>query len=67
VGGVPGAVSFAGLHPSFVGLYQLNVTLAANTPLGDAVAIVIEREGSQSSPNVTIAVQAAAAVTEGVN
>jgi uncharacterized protein (TIGR03437 family) len=68
VGGVPASVSFSGLHPSFVGLYQLNATLAGNTPLGDAVSIVIEREGSQSSPNVTMAVRAApAAAGQGGN
>jgi uncharacterized protein (TIGR03437 family) len=56
VGGIPANVSFAGLSPDFVGLYQVNAALAANTPLGDAVPITIQIGGQQSPADITIAV-----------
>jgi uncharacterized protein (TIGR03437 family) len=66
VGGIPANVSFSGLSPNFIGLYQVNATLAPDTPLGDAVPIVIEIGGTQSPPDITIAVSpAAAAAGEG--
>jgi uncharacterized protein (TIGR03437 family) len=37
-GGVPGAVSYAGLAPGMIGLYQFNVVVP-NTPPGDAVPV----------------------------
>jgi uncharacterized protein (TIGR03437 family) len=49
-----------------IGLYQVNATLAHDTPLGDAAPIVIEIGGTQSPPDITIAVSpAAAAATTG--
>jgi uncharacterized protein (TIGR03437 family) len=34
IGGVPATVSFSGLTPYWVGLYQINASLPANTPTG---------------------------------
>jgi uncharacterized protein (TIGR03437 family) len=60
IGGVPAQVVFAGLAPSFVGLYQVNVQVPTSTPTGDTVSLVVTmtgRNGAVSSPPVTIAVQ----------
>jgi uncharacterized protein (TIGR03437 family) len=43
-------VLFSGLAPGFVGLYQLNVTIPADAPLGDAVAMEIQVAGATSNP-----------------
>jgi uncharacterized protein (TIGR03437 family) len=68
VGGISAPVSFSGLSPNFVGLYQINATLGANTPVGVAVPITIEIGGQQSpSSDITIAVVGAAAVSEEPN
>lgn len=56
IGGVPATVTFSGLAPSFVGLYQVNAKVAAATPKGAAVPVVIEA-GGVTSNSVTIAVQ----------
>ncbi len=56
VEGVPAEVLFSGLAPGFVGLYQVNVRIAAATPAGDAVTLQIQI-GGQSSNMATIAVQ----------
>ena len=40
IGGVPATVIFSGLSPGSVGLYQVNVTLPANTPTGSQDLIV---------------------------
>jgi uncharacterized protein (TIGR03437 family) len=57
-GGVPVAasdVSFSGLAPSFVGLYQVNAKVPANAPTGDAVPVVINIGGINSN-TATVAV-----------
>jgi uncharacterized protein (TIGR03437 family) len=56
VGDIAANVSFAGLSPDFVGVYQVNATLGANTPLGNAVPITIQIGGQQSPADITIAV-----------
>jgi len=56
IGGVPAYVSFAGLAPGWVGLYQVNVQVPANAPVGDAVAVALS-VGGVASNQVTIAVQ----------
>lgn len=57
VGGVTApAPIFAGLSPGFVGLYQINVLVPANAPVGDAVPVVVTVGGLKSN-TVTIAVQ----------
>ena len=60
IGGVNAPVSFAGLAPSFVGLYQVNAQVPANSMTGDAVQLILTmtgQNGAASSPPVTIAVQ----------
>jgi uncharacterized protein (TIGR03437 family) len=56
IGGQPAVVSFSGLAPGFVGLYQVNVTVPANAPSGDAVTLVLTINGVVSN-TVTMAVQ----------
>jgi uncharacterized protein (TIGR03437 family) len=64
IGGQPATVSFAGLAPGFVGLYQVNAMVPLNAPSGDAVALVVTAgsgsgsgSGGAVSNSVTIAVQ----------
>jgi uncharacterized protein (TIGR03437 family) len=40
IGGVPAAVQFAGIPPGLVGVSQINVTVAPNTPSGSQQVIV---------------------------
>jgi uncharacterized protein (TIGR03437 family) len=49
-------VSFSGLVPGLVGLYQINLQVPANAPIGDAVPMIIVVGGSNSN-SVSIAVQ----------
>jgi uncharacterized protein (TIGR03437 family) len=56
IGGVPATPSFAGLAPGWVGLYQVNVQVPANAPVGDAVPVALSVGGAASN-QVTIAVQ----------
>jgi len=56
VGGVTAPVSFAGLSPSFVGLYQVNIRIPENAPTGAAVPVALSI-GGVSSNTVTIAVE----------
>ena len=56
IGGVPASVSFAGLAPGFVGLYQVNAVVPEGVVPGPAVAVVITQDGIASN-TVTIAVQ----------
>ena len=57
IGGVQAAVKFAGLAPGWVGLYQVNVQVPANTHVGDAVPVALSI-GGVASNQVTIAVGA---------
>jgi len=56
LGGVSVPVSFSGLAPTFVGLYQVNFQIPANAASGNAVALVLSI-GSVSSNTATIAIQ----------
>lgn len=56
VGGVSAPVTFAGLAPGFVGLYQVNVQVPESILGGDAVQLVLTAGGS-SSNTITIAVE----------
>jgi uncharacterized protein (TIGR03437 family) len=58
VGGVAATVSFSGLAPGAVGLYQVNVLVPAGVPAGAAVPVQISMEGTLSN-TVTVAVGAA--------
>jgi uncharacterized protein (TIGR03437 family) len=56
IGGMSAPVSFAGLAPGFVALYQVNALVPANAPTGSAVSLTIG-VGGVTSNSVTIAVQ----------
>jgi uncharacterized protein (TIGR03437 family) len=56
IGGQPAQVLFAGLAPTFAGLYQVNAIVPAGVAAGNAVPVVLQVAG-QASPPVTIAVK----------
>jgi uncharacterized protein (TIGR03437 family) len=56
IGSVPATVLFAGLSPQFVGVNQINVSLPAGTPTGNAVPIQLQVNGLTTSSSITIAV-----------
>jgi uncharacterized protein (TIGR03437 family) len=56
VGGVNASVTFSGLAPGYVGLYQVNVQVPAGAPSGDAVPVILSIGGAIAN-TVTIAVQ----------
>jgi uncharacterized protein (TIGR03437 family) len=56
IGGVAADVSFAGLAPGGVGLYQINATVPDGVASGGAVAVVASMSGVVSN-TVTVAVQ----------
>jgi uncharacterized protein (TIGR03437 family) len=49
-------VVFAGMTPQFVGVYQVNIVIAAGTPTGNSVPLQISMNGVTSRADVTIAV-----------
>lgn len=49
IGGASATVGFSGLAPGFVGLWQLNVLIPDNAPIGNAVPLVISFGGRSSS------------------
>jgi uncharacterized protein (TIGR03437 family) len=56
VGGASATVSFSGLAPGYVGLYQVNIQIPNNAPTGDAVQVNLSIGGVAANP-VTIALQ----------
>jgi uncharacterized protein (TIGR03437 family) len=56
IGGASATVSFSGLAPGYVGLYQLNAQVPADSLTGDAVPLTVS-VGNAVSNEVTIAVQ----------
>jgi uncharacterized protein (TIGR03437 family) len=56
IGGQSAPVTFAGLAPAFVGLYQVNAQVPQGVAPGNAVAVVLTVNGVASN-SVTIAVQ----------
>ena len=58
VGGMTAHVDFAGLSPQFPGVYQINITIPNNAPIGDAIPLQIQTpDGSVTSTDkVTIAI-----------
>jgi uncharacterized protein (TIGR03437 family) len=54
LGGIPAPVSFSGLTPRFIGLYQVNVQVPANVPPGSFLSISI---GGQLAPAVPLPTQ----------
>ena len=57
IGGVPAAVSFSGLVPGYLGLYQVIAQIPSNAPAGLAVPVTISL-GNATSNQVSIAVAA---------
>jgi minor extracellular serine protease Vpr len=51
IGGVPATVEFSGLTPNVVGLYQINLVVAQNTPTGDQ-QLVVTIGGASSRPSI---------------
>jgi uncharacterized protein (TIGR03437 family) len=58
IGGVNATPSFSGLAPGFLGLYQINVQVPPNAPIGPAVPLTISVGGTTSN-QATIAIAAA--------
>jgi uncharacterized protein (TIGR03437 family) len=56
IGGVNATVSYTGLAPGFVGLYQVNVQIPAGAGSGNAIPVVLSINGAMSNM-VTIAIQ----------
>jgi uncharacterized protein (TIGR03437 family) len=56
IGGKPAPVSFSGLAPGFVGLYQVNAQVPGSSDTGDAVPLVLTIGGAVSN-SATIAVR----------
>jgi uncharacterized protein (TIGR03437 family) len=56
IGGVPATPVYSVISPQFVGLNQIGVQVAANTPTGDTVPLQIQVNGVTTSNQVTIAV-----------
>lgn len=56
IGGVPGNVSFAGLAPGYVGVYQVNVTVPSGVTPGTNVPVVLATAGF-SSATATVTIQ----------
>ncbi len=54
--GVPATVTFSGLAPGFVGLYQVNVVIPQEVSSGPAVPLILTISGVPSNA-VTIAVE----------
>lgn len=58
IGGVVAQVSFSGLAPGSVGLYQVNAPVPLGAPTGDAVPITLTMGGATSNAvSIAIAVQ----------
>jgi len=55
IGGIQANVTFAGLAPGFVGLYQVNAQVPSNAPVGNAIDVKLF--AGADSNTVTIAVQ----------
>ncbi len=49
IGGLPATVSFSGLTPGLVGLYQVNAQVPTNAPTGNAVSVAISIGGVPSN------------------
>ena len=56
VGGVNAQVSWSGLTPGFIGLYQVNFIVSENAPTGSAMPVVVSVGGAGSN-TVTMAIQ----------
>jgi uncharacterized protein (TIGR03437 family) len=57
IGDVPATVTFSGLSPGSVALYQVDALVPAEVAAGDAVPVVLQMPGGAKANTVTIAVQ----------
>lgn len=56
IGGIAVTPSYSGMTPTAAGLYQLNLTLPANTPVGDQVVVLqLLNHSTQPAVYITIA------------
>lgn len=55
IGGQPAAVLFSGVGPGYSGLYQVDVQIPANTPVGDDVPIQITSGSITDSATIALA------------
>jgi uncharacterized protein (TIGR03437 family) len=56
VGGLDAHVTFAGLAPGYVGLYQVNVQVPVGVATGPSVPVIVTAAGASSLP-VTVAIK----------
>jgi uncharacterized protein (TIGR03437 family) len=56
IAGIPAVVTFAGVAPGFVGLYQVNIQVSPGTPSGSEQTLQIRMNGLPGN-TVTVAVQ----------
>jgi len=56
VNGVAISPAYAGLAPGYIGLYQVNIPIPANTPPGASISLVLQ-QGNVESNAVTVAIQ----------
>ncbi|MGA3186037.1 MAG: hypothetical protein ABSF22_02920 [Bryobacteraceae bacterium] len=56
IGGMSAEVEFAGLTPTFPGVYQLNIVVPPNAPAGSAVPLQVQVGGLTSPATFTIAI-----------
>lgn len=54
LGGVPVSVTFAGLTPGQIGVYQINVGINRRVPSGIAVPLVVNQGGASTSADVRV-------------
>jgi uncharacterized protein (TIGR03437 family) len=59
IGGVTATFVYSVLSPQYVGVNQIGVQVAPNTPTGNSIPLQIQVNGVTTSAQVTIAVQAA--------
>jgi len=55
IGGINAPVSFSGLAPGFLGLYQVNVQVPAKSPTGPAVSLTISAGGISNQTSLAVA------------
>jgi uncharacterized protein (TIGR03437 family) len=67
MGGLSADVTFSGLSPQFVGVYQLNVVVPSNIPSGDALPLQIQIGGALDAGAAAIAVSTSAWTEWGQN
>lgn len=59
IGGLPANVSYSGLAPGFVGLWQINVSLPASLPTNLSTPFSVSLKGRSSNPGATTTIAVA--------